>query len=87
MALTKVVSLHSYVSCAHLAHLDRRRHNGHLMKLSLFGILLDFNESPAGDNFYLPAPSIKKKEQRSDVSYSSGLYIDPLLRRKQYVLG
>ena len=39
----------------------------------------DFNESPAGESFSLPAPSIKKE----DSAATSDLYIYPHLRRKQ----
>ena len=52
MAFTKVISVRSYDSRAHLTHLDWLRHF----------YAFDFNESPAGGSFSLPAPSIKKKD-------------------------
>ena len=76
MAFTKVVCVRSYVSRTHLTHLDQRRHF----------YAFDFNESPAGESFPLPAPSIKKESTATSV-LSSGLYIYPLLRRKQEVFG
>jgi hypothetical protein len=50
MAFTKVSSVRSYVSHAHLTHQDW------LQQFYVF----DFSESPAGESFSLPAPSIKK---------------------------
>ena len=52
MAFTKVVSIHLYVSRAHLTHLDWLQHF----------YVLELNESPAGESFSLLAPSIKKKD-------------------------
>ena len=53
MAFTKVVSVRSYVACAHL--MDRWRHNGRVTIWHFY--VFDFNESPAGECFSLPAPS------------------------------
>ena len=52
MAFTKVVSIHLYVSRAHLTHQDLLPHF----------YAFEFDESPAGESFSLPAPSIKKKD-------------------------
>ena len=66
----------SALSRADLTHLDWLRHFYEL----------DFNDSPTGESFSLPAPSIKKKDS-TETSFSSSLYIYPLLLCKQYIFG
>ena len=59
MAFTKVLSVRSYVSRVRMS-LDQRRHNGRITIWHFY--VFDFNESPAGESFSLPAPSIKKED-------------------------
>ena len=46
-----------------------RRHNGRHF------YVFAFNESPAGERFFLPAPSIKKKEDSTATSVARPVFI------------
>ena len=75
MAFTKVVCVRSYVSRTHLTHLDQRRHF----------YAFDFNESPAGESFPLPAPSIKKESTATSVSRPVFIYTPSSAANKRYL--
>ena len=66
MVFTKVVCERS-VSRTHLTHLDRQQLNGRVITIWHLYVF-DFNESPAGESYSLPALSIKEDNTATSVS-------------------